>query len=49
MFKRFYNTPAQPTSYVVRDAHTHQVLINSTHDKCLAYVNAFGMCYLDNA
>lgn len=45
MFKRFARPAACP-AFVVRDRFTHRVLIKSTREKCLAYISAFGDCYL---
>lgn len=58
MFSKFYarraKKVAQPEPveffpYIVRDSITHNVIAKGTREKCEAYVNSFGNCYVEGA
>jgi len=51
MFKRFYKKPALVTvaAYVVRDSRTKQIIARGDYAKCIAYQNAFGLCFVEAA
>jgi len=54
MFSKWYDrkrTPAQEqtATHVVRDNRTRQVIASGTLEKCLAFRDGFGMCYVEEA
>lgn len=49
MFKRFTKARVARDRHIVRDRYTDKVIYQGTREECAAYVQAFGLCYLEAA